>query len=908
LKVFPENIKFKYNWRKYQQRALDELESHLDDNHLHIVAPPGSGKTVLGLEVALRLNKPTLIISPTIAIRNQWVQRFCELFLQVETQPDWISNDIKKPKFLTIVTYQSIYAACSINSDTNPDEDIEDENPETSRNSTSKIDTSEIIRLLKAQKIGTIIADEAHHLKNEWWKSLIAISDEIKPTIVALTATPPYDVSYSEWQRYLEFNGPIDTEIATPELVSEGDLCPHQDLLYFSEPTFEENKLLVEYKIQIEKLVLEIQNDKTFTQALLNHPFYALPKQNLEKLYTNIDQYISLIIFLNSAGIEITKTHREIIGDKNLIIPPLTYECLEILLTFYLFTDTENFSAYSKHKTNLLNLLKHNNAFERNSVCLTQNQKVTNSLNSSISKLNSISEIVDLEYNSLKSDLRMVILTDYIRKEYLVAENESNIPLIKMGVVPIFEKLRRNNIKGLKIGVLTGSLIIIPKTALKFAQVLASKRNITDLSYSVLNYDNQYLIINMQEQIKNHIVQIVTRLFELGEIEVLIGTKSLLGEGWDTPAINSIILASFVGSFVLSNQMRGRAIRSDRDNANKTSNIWHLVCLNTLSEDGGEDFQLLKRRFNSFVGISLSNIVSIENGIDKFVLPYKSFYQADINLLNSYIYKFAVDRTVLREKWKEALVNGRSLIQEIKVPFPSGHNYNQIKKLQYNKTIGYLFATLGSGLFVTMAKVIIEQMPNAIRRIKSTEDLYKFLTFIGVLVTILFGRQLLMTFKLYVKYRDISKDIHQIGITLLNTLVYGKIITTNISNLKIESYVDEYGTIYCHLNGGTNHEKSVFIKSLREIISPINNPRYVIIRKSIFLNTITQKDYHSVPEIIGQNKKLTQFFREQWLQFVGACELIYTRTIEGHKFMLKSRMNSLSAQLDNHSEVINKWR
>jgi len=58
LKEFPSDIKFKYDWRRYQKRVLDELERHLEDNHLHIIAPPGSGKTVLGLEVALRLNKP----------------------------------------------------------------------------------------------------------------------------------------------------------------------------------------------------------------------------------------------------------------------------------------------------------------------------------------------------------------------------------------------------------------------------------------------------------------------------------------------------------------------------------------------------------------------------------------------------------------------------------------------------------------------------------------------------------------------------------------------------------------------------------------------------------------------------------------------------------------------------------
>jgi len=64
LKEYPKHIKFKYSWRKYQQRVLDDLQDHLNDEHLHVVAPPGSGKTVLGLEVAIRLNNPTLILAP----------------------------------------------------------------------------------------------------------------------------------------------------------------------------------------------------------------------------------------------------------------------------------------------------------------------------------------------------------------------------------------------------------------------------------------------------------------------------------------------------------------------------------------------------------------------------------------------------------------------------------------------------------------------------------------------------------------------------------------------------------------------------------------------------------------------------------------------------------------------------
>lgn len=213
---------------------LDELDSHLTDQHLHVIAPPGSGKTVLGLEVVVRLNKPALILAPTLAIRNQWIVRFCELFLQQTECPEWISSDIRNPRFLTVSTYQALHAACA-GEYVDPDNDEEDEETDGSSAPSllSKANIEVIADSLKKNGIETIVVDEAHHLKNEWWATLTEIKQRLETKTVALTATPPYDVSPAEWQRYIEFAGPVDAEISVSELMLEGDLCPHQDLVFF---------------------------------------------------------------------------------------------------------------------------------------------------------------------------------------------------------------------------------------------------------------------------------------------------------------------------------------------------------------------------------------------------------------------------------------------------------------------------------------------------------------------------------------------------------------------------------------------------------------------------------------------------------------------------------------------------
>jgi hypothetical protein len=87
---------FRKTWRVYQSRLLDHLDGYLQNNRLHLVAAPGSGKTVLGLEVIKRVNRPTLVLAPTITIRDQWVDRLVDLFLPPGSgRPAWVSTELR---------------------------------------------------------------------------------------------------------------------------------------------------------------------------------------------------------------------------------------------------------------------------------------------------------------------------------------------------------------------------------------------------------------------------------------------------------------------------------------------------------------------------------------------------------------------------------------------------------------------------------------------------------------------------------------------------------------------------------------------------------------------------------------------------------------------------------------------
>ncbi|MBX2846293.1 MAG: DEAD/DEAH box helicase family protein [Saprospiraceae bacterium] len=906
MKTFPAHTAFKYPWRKYQQRVLHELEDHLEDAHLHIVAPPGSGKTVLGLEVARRLNQPTLILAPTIAIRNQWIQRFTELFLQTNSTPEWISRDIRQPKFMTVVTYQGLHAACNnfgvVEEDGEEEAEAQPLEPDPAFSNFEKI-----IQGLQAQDIKTIVVDEAHHLKRDWWHTLSKIKARIEPVIVGLTATPPYDVSATEWQRYLDLNGPVDAEIAVPELVIEGDLCPHQDYVYFSKPTKNEHQRIGAYRDNMRDLFQAIQSDDVLITAIEQHPIWQDPNAHLDWIYTNLPHYSACLIFLKAVGRVIPESHLEVIGDKDFQIPKLDYSWLETLLDFYLYKEKEHFNAFEEHKEQLENRLRRYGAIERKQINFVHNHKVTSFLKSSISKLDSINRIVEFEYQQLGSDLRLVILSDYIRKEFLVESTSNELELNKIGIIPIFEQLRRANSNKKKLGVLTGSIIILPQTALSAFNIKAAAQNLGTVPFGPVPYDADYVIIRPSEQMKHHIVHLVTQIFQEGHIEVLIGTKSLLGEGWDAPAINTLILATFVGSFVLSNQMRGRAIRTQKGNATKTANIWHLVCVDPTSPFGGDDLELLHRRFRSFVGVSFKEESGIENGMDRLAIPPAIHQTAVLTAKNEEMLEAAGDRASLQRRWDNALEKGVTLVEELKIPFPEERGYKTVKALYYFKTIRNLIATLISGL-ISFGTEAINELLRVVGKVKSAKELLIAIAVFGAIGFLYFGRLTYKTLRLYLKYRDISKDVQHIGEALLQALIKAGVIQGHSVGLKVVTSISEQGMIYAHLEGGNTFEKSSFIAALKEIVDPISNPRYVIIRKSTFLQFIDQRDYHAVPEVLGRNKAIAEFFSEQWEKTVGPCELIFTRSVEGRKLLLKSRIQSLSAQFEPVSQHASIWR
>ena len=884
-----DQLSFKGQWRQYQQRVLDKSESFMDDGKIHLVAAPGSGKTTLGIEFIRRFGNPTLILVPTVTIRQQWVDRIKQAFLSDANQAEQlISQDLKRPKMITVATYQALHSAMNQVVGDGLIEDTDD----TAQQEHFNFQDFDIRKTFEDKDLGTLCLDECHHLRNEWWKSLEIFRKSFpKIKMISLTATPPYEGEPALWERYISMCGEIDEEITVPELVKEGTLCPHQDYVYFAFPTMEERTQLDQFEKQKLNFLTKLSTDINFSNTIQSSP--ALSNQiSDDDLLANPKYLSAILIFLRSKELPFPQRFQELLAAKAL--PTFTLEWFETLLNGIIFQVPNWFGFTEEAFIQLKSDLKANGLIERNQVKLIRNKKQDVLLNQSLGKLNAVRDIFKAEYQALGSNLRQLVLTDFIRKDFQVHLGDKNAQFTQLGVLSYFESIRREMIEQtwtVPVAVLTGSLVIIPTSAKEHLERLIPNSR---LSYDVIGLLSQedYLKVSISGSYHD-LVTALTQLFQDGYIKVIIGTKSLLGEGWDAPCVNSLILASFVGSFMLSNQMRGRAIRVWPDNPNKTSNIWHLVSINLSPrrwfefQDDEEkydetlelrlyglspDLDLLDRRMTQFLGLHYSEL-TIESGIDRLDLNQLTFSQKGLEKLNQNAITLSQKRQELKDRWQEAL----PLNEEMEVA-------NEVEVDKQFLPLAYL-NDWKKALLLFQALVVSFNIYDASKYVigGSLSNFNLTILLLAVIaLAIVWGR--------YAIYKSPYKRLEVFGEAIHQALLDAGQIETKESAPRVvrDSKQALYNAIY--LKGASMKEKEIFAQAITEFFAPIENQRYIL---KASRKVVDQTEYFAVPSMFERRKDDATAFLERIQKSVGKYDLIYTRSAQGRPILLEARIKAL---------------
>lgn len=843
-------LSFHGKFRDYQQSVLDVAQKHLRDGKLHIVAAPGSGKTVLGLELIRRLSAPALVLSPSVTIRQQWGERLCEKFLPECADPSgYISYDLKAPALITSVTYQALHAAVSrakLAAD-----DGEDETPED-------FAAFDLFAMLRRAGVRTVCLDEAHHLKSEWQKALEAFIEALRGsvTVISLTATPPYDSTPAEWDRYISLCGEIDEEIFVAQLVAQKTLCPHQDYVYIGYPTEDEAAAMETYRQRAEDCVQSAAQSGLLARLVSSRALRDASSEDI--LIKNAAGVCALLSAAAHFGTAPDAALLNTVSYKKKL-PPYGLSTAEAGFQFVL----DSPGLFGESAEALRVLLSENGLVERKKVCLVSNDRLDRQLISSIGKLKSIDAVVNAEYDSLGGGLRMLILTDYIKKDLkkLIGTDE---PITSMGTVPIFESVRRSCRSGVMPGMLAGTMVIVPDGSVRGVADIAAGMG---AACTAVHIDG-CAFTELRMGSNKSKVAVLTAALQQGLINVLIGTKSLLGEGWDAPCVNSLILASFVGSFMLSNQMRGRAIRTDVNAPQKASNIWHLV---TLPADGdareltGEDYASLCRRFDCFVAPAY-HYDAIESGIDRIDVLTPPFDREGVERINRSSLAFSADRGAMAKRWTDILGDSgkTEMLYVCDMPREALPRAVTVRSALLFSFWLALSGALAPALAASARAglVFVEILCAAA------------LAACGIVALVRLARLVAVS-----SPRGMAKAF---GACVLGALRAAGEIGSSSAKLFA---ADEGARLCCGIRSATVHEKSVFTGALCELLTRIGDPRYVFVKRG-FAGTDCTVSF-ACPAVLGAKKETAERLLRRLEKLIGRADAVYTRSPAGARVELR---------------------
>ena len=855
------STRFRGTWRPYQARVLGELSAHLADGRVHLVAPPGSGKTLLGLETVVRLGRPALVLAPTLALRDQWLQRFADFDGDASR-----SRRLEAPAALTVSTYQALHTA-------------------------ARADYAALLAALRAGEIGTLVVDEAHHLRQAWWRTLRALRSDLGgPTTVALTATPPYDVPAAEWDRYEAFCGPPDADISIPELVQAGHLCPHLDLVRYVLPAPDEQARLDAFRDDTRSVIAGVLRGGPWTDALQQHAWIRDPEAHLDAIVDDGPEwFVAALAVLREATDLALDAHAAALGLRADEIPALRTSLLDRFLTGALADHAGAFERAFGSDAPIQELrrqLDRLGALDGSQVRLQHPPSVRSALAASASKLDGAVACVETEARGRGEALRAVVLADRIREAAWDPERGEAV-LRQLGVVPLFERLRARGLDP-PLGVLTGRVVVLPEGAVGALRAACADAGLGEPTVEALAVAPGFVRVSAAGEAS--LAQPVTALFEAGVVRVLVGTVALLGEGWDAPSANVLVSASAAATFVRTGQLRGRVFRTDGRQPGKVSSVWHLASVDLSEADGGPDVRRLRRRFQAFAvprpGDAPGERPRLETG-----LPLPPASAQALREHNAAADRRAVDLDATRALWREAVgerADGQALRPATRIgtrALPVGVRVARVgwhrPSLPVASLVASGVASGVSGLALGVASVAGASLGVA------GLALVAWGAAAAARAAILRARRA-DTLGPDGLAADAAAGAVLDALRQLAIVVDGEatVRTTRAS-----------GGLEIRLDGRVADDAEVFARALGDLFGTVRSPRYLL--------RVPGGACVPVPDVLGTHKAKAEAFAAAWRTHVGPGTLVFTRTPSGARALTAARARAVGDARD--VERIRRW-
>ena len=892
------SIGFNGTLRPSQVAAVSVIEPELDihGKHLHIVAPPGSGKTVLGLYVWANLvRKPTLVLSPNSAIQAQWAAR-TDLF-DLDGKEEYVSTDGKKPGLLTSLTYQSItmpkrggeqldqvavelWSESLIANGESIDEEsaiawIEDLKTKNKKYYDERLSvyrkkvrddfskhgnalwtlhesSRKTLERLKKIGIGMIILDECHHLLHHWGRVLTEVRDFFDdPVVLGLTATPPDFQHYEEddAKRYQEFFGDIDYEVPVPALVRDSNLAPYQDLAFFVRPSQNELNYVAQVDEEFQTLLNDLHQTADYPNATLPIDKWVFKALDERKSPGGKREEWNKFVKRNAGFANAGRAFLiNSIGSlpQGVPYPPdhllNSYQnklaILRPVLDRYVRHGLRRSESELDHEkahlvTQRLRMLGTQITESGIRPCASPVGRI---MAYASTKAKAISTILSSEMQALGGDIRAVIITDFEKTSATTLVEGVMDDEVGGAVAAFRQAVECDNVDLLNPILMTGSTVLVDDDLAEEFLAAANKwiddRNLAITLIDEVRGRYHEIIGKGKDWIPRHYSLMITEFFQLGLTKCLIGTRGLLGEGWDASRINVLIDLTTVTTSMSINQLRGRSIRLDKEWPEKVANNWDIVCLAEEFTNGFSDYERFKKKHKQLYGVCDDG--AIEKGVGHV---HAAFTEAE----------------------PEGVSEGMSVFNE-----------DMLRRSRNRSHVRNLWG--------------IGQPFNA----KPTVAVEAYLS-VGSGGGFPFGDE-------KTAWTDESL-VQAISLSIVNSLIHLGMIS---KNCRADGGDRGGGWVRLHLENATEEESALFSSCLEEVLGPMEKPRYVISRSSKFItDTWLSKImpeiiakffrpveerlvmYHTVPKVLASSAEKAEIFQRYWNEFVSPSELFYARSKEG---------------------------
>lgn len=652
-----DTLQFQHPFRKYQTLILDQVQAKWATDHkFHIVAPPGAGKTIVGLELICRFGQPAVVFAPTATIQAQWQEKV-GLFLKDDQDRDhWVGTDPAQLKPINIFTYQLLstpgvpvdllreqaeadWLEALVREGKSDDEAnararvlrLKENNPAAydseirkryKRRKREALRDSDFdsIQLLHPNSraliddlvnfgIRTVVLDECHHLLDYWALVLKELIRRIPAvSIVGLTATLPGLDSEDETENYLGLLGEVDFEVPTPAVVKEGSLAPYRDLVFFCEPTRREMEYLNDIQSAFERALHAITDSDRFAQWVAATLLYQSPE-----LWTT---FLQSQPALAVAGIKYLKlTQQSIPADLPLLAEmdtPITLDDWAVLLEPFGLNVLKVSNDSPDHQL-LADLEKSLAPF---GLSLTERGlrqgRAPGDLVLALSESKDAAtvKILQAEQKALGAQLRAVVITDYEKLSARARKLKDVLDPDAGSAVRLFRALVADaELNDLDAVLVTGTTVLLDSDhgegLLNTMRQWLAERNLqATIDFAVTDEEKIMALTGVgRDWSSRTYVQLLTAMFEQGFTRCLVGTRGIFGEGWDALGLNTLIDLTAVTTSTGVNQLRGRTLRLDPAWDRKVAHNWDVVCVARTFERGNVDLIRFERKHAQYWGV-----------------------------------------------------------------------------------------------------------------------------------------------------------------------------------------------------------------------------------------------------------------------------------------------------------------